>query len=73
VKIGLEFMTLNHCWLAVLSSARLEGLAVVNMLAALLQSPPGETAKQEARKGLGLIADTDDDERVRQAAQVLTK
>lgn len=60
-------------WLAGSSLTRLGGLAVVNMLAAFLRSRPGETARQEALKVLGLIADTDEDEGVRTAAQELTR
>lgn len=58
-------------WLAGSSLTRLGGLAVVNMLAAFLASRPGETARQEALKVLELIADTDEDEGVRAAAQAL--
>lgn len=56
-------------WLAGSSLTRLGGLAVVNMLAAFLQSRPGETARQEALKVLELIADTDVDERVQDSAR----
>ncbi len=56
-------------WLAGSSLTRLGGLAVVNMLAAFLQSRPGETARQEALKVLELIADTDGDERVQERAR----
>lgn len=56
-------------WLAGSSLTRLGGLAVVNMLAAFLQSRPGETARQEALKVLELIADTDVDERVQESAR----
>lgn len=56
-------------WLAGSSLARLGGTAVVQMLAAFLRSQPGETAVQEARRVLELIAETDEDETVRQTAQ----
>ncbi len=56
-------------WLAGSSLTRLGGLAVVNMLAAFLQSRPGETATQEALKVLGLIADTDPDASVQELAR----
>lgn len=56
-------------WLAGSSLTRLGGLAVVNMLAAFLQSRPGETARQEALKVLELIADTDEDEGVQESAR----
>lgn len=58
-------------WLAGSSLTRLGGLAVVNMLAAFLQSELGDTPRQEALKVLGLIADTHEDESVRTAAHVL--
>jgi hypothetical protein len=47
------------------------GTAVVQMLAAFLQSEPGATACQEAVKVLGLIGDMDEDTAVRQAAKVV--
>jgi len=56
-------------WLAGSSLTRLGGLAVVNMLTAFLQIGPGNTASQEALKVLGLIADTDGDERVQDSAR----
>jgi hypothetical protein len=59
----------NIRWLAGSSLVRIRGLAVVNMLAAFLQSDPGDTACREAVKVLGLIADTDEDEGVRTAAR----
>ncbi|HRQ40093.1 MAG TPA: N-6 DNA methylase [Chloroflexota bacterium] len=61
----------NIRWLAGSSLARLGGLATVQMLAAFLHSQPGETAQQEAVRVLELIADTDEDEAVRTAAQAL--
>jgi hypothetical protein len=59
----------NILWLAGSSLARLGGLAVVNMLAAFLQSDPGATARQEALKVLGLIGDMSEDEGVRAMAR----
>jgi hypothetical protein len=59
----------NIRWLAGSSLARLGGLPVVNMLAAYLQTDPGPTARSEAHKVLGLIADTSEDTAVRAAAR----
>jgi hypothetical protein len=50
---------------------KLLGLAVVNMLAAFLQSDLGETARQEALKVLGLIGDTSEDETVQAVVAVV--
>jgi HEAT repeat protein len=58
----------NIRWLASSALVRLGGLPVVKLLAAFLQSDPGETARQEALKVLGLIGDTSEDTAVREAA-----
>jgi HEAT repeat protein len=61
----------NIRWLATSFLAQIGGTAVVNMLAAFLQTNPGETARQEAVKVLGLIGDMSEDEGVRAAVRAL--
>ena len=59
----------NIRWLAGSSLVRLRGHAVVQTLAAFLNANPGQPAQAEALKVLSLIADTGEDETVREAAR----
>ncbi|MCP4421811.1 MAG: HEAT repeat domain-containing protein [Chloroflexi bacterium] len=59
----------NIRWLAGSALTRLGGLAVVNLLAAYLQTNPGDVARAEVVRVLGLIAETDEDEAVKAAAR----
>ena len=61
----------NIRWLAGSSLTKIGGLAAVNLLAAYLQTNPGETARQESLKVLGLIADTSEDEVVKNKVTLL--
>ncbi|MBP6472235.1 MAG: HEAT repeat domain-containing protein, partial [Chloroflexi bacterium] len=56
-------------WLAGASLVKVGGTAVVRLLAAYLGTGPDEVAQSEARKVLGMIAETDEDEAVQQAAR----
>jgi len=61
----------NLRWLAGSSLARLGEMATVQVLAAYVQTKPAEVAMVQVRKILGLIAETADDEAVRDAAREL--
>lgn len=61
----------NIRWLAVSALSRLGGLPVVRLLVVYLNTNPGQTASEEAVKVLKMIAETDEDEGVRTAAQQL--
>ena len=61
----------NIRWLAGSSLVRLRGHAVVQTLAAFLDTNPGDPAQEEAIKVLSLIAETDEDETVREAARII--
>ena len=59
----------NIRWLAGSSLVRLRGNAVVQTLAAFLNTNPGQPVQAEAIKVLSLIAETDEDEIIRDAAR----
>ena len=63
----------NIRWLAGSSLVRLRGPAVVATLAAYLETGLGEPAQAEAIKVLGLIADTAEEEAVREAAHAIVE
>ncbi|GAB4273669.1 MAG: N-6 DNA methylase [Candidatus Promineifilaceae bacterium] len=59
----------NIRWLAGSALSRLGSMAAVRLLAAYLQTNPGELGRAAALKALALIAETTEDEAVRAAAE----
>ena len=59
----------NIRWLAGSSLAKIGGLAVINLLAAYLQTQPNDTAQEQARKTLEMIAETSEEADVKAAAK----
>lgn len=63
----------NIRWLAGSSLTKLGGLVVVNLLAAYLQTNPGEVARQESLRVLGLIGEMSEDEQIRAEVQFILR